>query len=131
MLHVNLVTPDKILLNEDCIGIVIPTLNGEVQILPGHANFLSQVTPGVVIVSCQNGEQKKLMVGEGFLEVLQNKVEVICDVARLKSEINFEQERKNRDSLTGDLEKFDKDSLEFKRISSNLQKSLASLKLED
>lgn len=131
MLHVNLVTPDKILLNEDCLALVVPTLNGEVQILAGHANLLSQVIPGVIVVTCKNSEQKKLMVGEGFLEVLQNKVEIICDVARFKEDIDFNEEKQIKDNLSKELEKLDKDSLEFKRISSNLQKSLASLSLED
>ena len=131
MLHVNVVTPDKIFLQEDCINLIVPTLKGEVQILSAHANLLSQVIPGIITLASASGQEKQFMIGEGFLEVLENRVEVICDIARLKSEIDFAQEHQLFDSLSEELKNIDKDSHDFKRISGALQKSIASLKLED
>lgn len=104
MLQFQLVSPERVLVDEQVDEIQIPGLDGYLGILPGHAPLLSALKPGVLRYR-QGSEVKILAVYGGFAEVQPERVRVLADAAEPKDEINVEQARE-------ELRKVNPDSLE-------------------
>src|ERR1039457_7500070 len=96
-LHLQIVTPDRLLVREDCDQVQIPGKNGELGILPGHAPLITELTIGE-IKYLQGGTAHYLSVAWGFAEVLPNKVTILADTAERAEEIDIRraQEAKAR-----------------------------------
>ena len=93
MLHLQLVSPERVLVDEDVDEVQIPGLDGYMGILPGHAPLLSELKPGGVLSYKSAGGEKVLAVFGGFVEVQPDRVRILADAAERKEEINVEAAR--------------------------------------
>ncbi len=89
-LRLEIVTPDSKTFSDDVDQVVLPGIEGEFGVLPGHAPFVTQITHGELVVT-QGSEQHYLAVGDGFVEVKPDSVSVLTDMALMSDDIN-EQE---------------------------------------
>jgi F-type H+-transporting ATPase subunit epsilon len=89
-LNLQVVTAERILINEDVDSLVAPGSDGELGILPRHAPLLSGLKPGELRFR-RGGEENYLAIGGGFIEVLNNKVIVLADSAERSEEIDLER----------------------------------------
>ena len=92
MLNLEIVTPEKRVLNEKVDTITIPTASGEIGILPSHAPLISALKSGILSYSVGN-KTEKIVISSGFVEVTNDKVSVMADVAESSDEINVEAAR--------------------------------------
>ena len=92
MLNLEIVTPEKRVLNEKVDTITIPTASGEIGILPSHAPLISALKSGILSYSVGN-KTEKIVISSGFVEITNDKVSVMADVAELSDEINVEAAR--------------------------------------
>ncbi len=88
-----LVSPERILVEEQVDEVQIPGLNGYMGILPGHAPLLSELMPGGVLTYKSGAGYKVLAVYGGFVEVQADRVRILADFAERKEEINLEEAR--------------------------------------
>jgi F-type H+-transporting ATPase subunit epsilon len=93
MLQLQLVSPERMLVDEQVDEVEVPGLDGYMGILPGHAPLLSELMPGGVLSYRAGGAQKVLAVYGGFVEVQSNRVRILADFAERKEEINIEAAR--------------------------------------
>jgi F-type H+-transporting ATPase subunit epsilon len=128
MLRLTVVTPERPFLLEECLSVTVPGLLGELQILPGHAAVLLEISAGVVVYQKQNYETGRFMIGEGFLEVDQDEVNVLCEQARFKDEVDKSFEEGLLNELKG-KEKTVEDDREQKLRSIELKRCAARLSL--
>ncbi len=70
--------------------IVIPTLDGQYGIMPGHAPLVIAVTSGIARFEC-DGESKMFAISEGFAEIGQHAVIIVCNAAEWPSEIDSDR----------------------------------------
>lgn len=72
-LKFTLVSPEKILFDQEVSMVVIPGIEGDIGVLPQHAPLLTLLRPGVV--SVYEGEQVliKLFIDGGFCEITPEK----------------------------------------------------------
>ncbi len=92
MLELEVVTPEKLAFSEQADSVVLPAVEGEIGILPGHAPLLAQLTVGELRVQ-RGGTSERFAVSGGFVEVLENKVKVFAETAEMEKEINAERAR--------------------------------------
>jgi F-type H+-transporting ATPase subunit epsilon len=92
MIKLDIVTPAKKAFSDDVDSVTIPTLAGEVGILPNHAPLISALKPGLLSYS-KGGAVQKMVIAGGFVEVGVNTVSVLSDVAETAAEINADQAR--------------------------------------
>ena len=94
-LLLQLVSPERMLVEEHVSEIQIPALNGFIGVLPGHAPLVSELKAGGVLTYQAAGGQKLVAVYGGFVEVLPDRVRVLADGAQPKEEIDLKaaQER--------------------------------------
>jgi F-type H+-transporting ATPase subunit epsilon len=86
-LHLEIVTPDARVYSDTIDTVVIPTVEGEVGILPGHIPLLTQVEHGELRVTKGN-ETLWLAVSGGFAEVEGDRVHVLAEHAITESGID-------------------------------------------
>jgi len=86
-LTLEIVTPDARVYSDTIDSVVIPTVEGEVGILPGHIALLTQVADGELRVTKGNDTQF-LAVSGGFAEVGDDRVRVLAEHAITEEKID-------------------------------------------
>ena len=122
-LDVALVSPERILYTGEAEMVVCRTPEGEIAFLTGHAPFVGTLEVAPVRVILTDGAEVKAAVHGGFVEVRDNKVSVLSDVAELPEQIDVERARKalgeaergGADTDRGDSEKAEHDRTDFER----------------
>ena len=70
-LHLKVVTPEKLLVDEEVSQVNISTEQGQLGILPHHINLMAKLEPGELIIK-KHGKVDTLAVGDGFIQVTNN-----------------------------------------------------------
>jgi F-type H+-transporting ATPase subunit epsilon len=86
-LTLEIVTPDARVYTDTIDSVVIPTVEGEVGILPGHIPLLTQVEDGELRVT-KGTETVLLAVSGGFAEVEGDRVHVLAEHAISEEKID-------------------------------------------
>ena len=102
MLNLEIVTPEKKVLSEAVDAVTIPTASGEVGILQNHAPLISSLKAGVLSYT-QAGATNRMVIAGGFVEVSDNNVSVLSDIAETADEINVEAARADREAAEREL----------------------------
>lgn len=79
-LNLEIVTPEGTIYSQTIDSVVLPTLNGEIGILPGHIPLLTMLNPGELKVS-HAGKEESLAIDKGFARVLGDTVSVLTEAA--------------------------------------------------
>ena len=90
--QLEIVTPEKKVVETAAEEIQIPGKNGYLGILPGHAPLITELSVGEINYR-EKGTEQKLAVAWGFAEVLPNKVTILAETAEHPSEIDVERAR--------------------------------------
>ncbi|MBE3583203.1 MAG: F0F1 ATP synthase subunit epsilon [Limnochordaceae bacterium] len=88
LLHLEVVTPARQVLEADVEAVILPALDGYVGILPGHAPMIVGLDIGLVHYGGQSGPKQVMAVAGGFAEVRDDQVKVLADTAELAREID-------------------------------------------
>ncbi len=91
-LLLRVVTPERLLLDEEVDEVTAPGTIGEFGVLPNHVTFLSSLQPGRLSYK-RGGQARLLAVSSGFAEVIDNIMTVLVDSAEFADQINVEQAR--------------------------------------
>lgn len=88
--ELEIATPERLLTHEQVTRCEIPCKDGYIGVLPDHAPLLSELKIGVLTYEVAPGEHRFAMaVHGGFVEVLDNRVRVLADVAEYGQEIDL------------------------------------------
>ena len=102
MLKLEIVTPERRVVEIETESVTVPTASGEAGILTNHAPLISALRPGILTYAGKGGAEK-LAISSGFVEVSSNQVSVLTDVAESAEEVNAEQARADRDEAEKEL----------------------------
>ena len=87
MLKLEIVTPEKKVVETDADSVTVPTASGEAGILPNHAPLISALKPGILEFT-NRGASERIAIAGGFVEVNHDKVTVLADSAEKADEID-------------------------------------------
>lgn len=87
--HLELVTPEHVILSERVQSLRVPGTEGSFGILAGHAPLMSAMTVGLVKVVHENGDEELIATSGGFVEVTAEKVIVLADAAERAGQIDI------------------------------------------
>jgi len=122
-----IVTPDKQLFSGTVDKVTVPSIQGYLGILPGHAPLLAEL--GIGNVSYQIGDQSQLIFCSwGFVEVLPDRVVVLAQTAEAASDIDInraEQARQRAEKRLGSKDPH----LDFARAELALLRAIARLEI--
>ena len=99
-LQVELVSPERILFSGEAEMVIARTEGGgDIAFLTGHAPFVGALGIGVVRVKPVGGAaEEKAAVHGGFVEVKDDRVTILSDVAELASQIDVERARRAKEA---------------------------------
>ncbi len=86
-LHLEIVTPEASVFSDEVDSVVVPGIDGEAGLLPQHAPLVTTIQPGELRYS-KGGQEEYLALGEGFVEISDDRVAVITDLAASEAEID-------------------------------------------
>lgn len=86
------VTPEETLLDEQCEFVVVPLHDGELGIAPGHSPLIGRLGYGELRLRT-GGQTQRYYVDGGFVQVLNNVVTILTNMAMPVSEIDLEAAR--------------------------------------
>jgi F-type H+-transporting ATPase subunit epsilon len=83
-----LVSPERLLLAQPVEMVVVPGVEGDFGVLPGHAPLVSSVRPGVIAVFEGNQVKQRIFVAGGFAEVTAERCTVLAEQAVMVGDID-------------------------------------------
>lgn len=102
-LRLEIVTPDKVVLEADVDYVGAPGVDGEFGVLPGHIPLLAALSIGELYYK-QGAETHWAFVAGGFAEVSGNRVSILAEAAELSSDIDVERAKQAQERAQGRLQ---------------------------
>ncbi len=102
MLKLEVVTPERKVVEAEVDSVTVPTASGEAGIMSAHAPLISALKPGILTYS-EKGNVEKLAVSTGFVEVSNNLVSVMTDFAENAGDVDLNSAKKDREEAEKEL----------------------------
>ena len=90
-LQVALVSPEEVVLETTASMVLVRTTDGDIAFQPGHVPFVGVLLPERVRIFAEDGDAQLIAVHSGFVEVSDDKVAILSDVAELAADIDTER----------------------------------------
>ena len=97
-LQVRLVTPDKVLIDQDADAVELPSKSGYMEVLYGHAPLLAELGVGEVRLHGGSAGDQTYFVVWGFVEVLPDRVTILAQNAIKPEEIDAGEAQRQLES---------------------------------
>lgn len=98
MIRLQLVSLDGLKFDDDVYEVILPTMDGQIGVLPGHMPLVSVADAGVVAIRRKPTDRDDMMeyyaISGGAIEVSKNKLSVLVDEADHPDEINEQEAQK-------------------------------------
>lgn len=124
--HLEIITPQRSVYNDKIEGVSVPTGDGTIQILANHEPLFTLLTQGEIKIFKEKKEYF-LAIGGGFLEVFENKVEILVTKAMHADELN-EAEIKKAHEMAKELLKQKPQGQDYLNAQVLLRQTLVELK---
>ena len=128
-LRLEIVTPDKLVLNENVDYVGAPGYNGEFGVLPNHIAFLSALQIGNLYYN-KGGKAHYVFLSGGFADVSNNKITILAESAEKAEEIDLERARKAKERAEARLAQ-QKEKIDYARAQAALSRAMARLKANE
>lgn len=127
-LRLEIVTPDATVYSEDVNMVTLPGVEGQLGILPGHVPLMTYLVAGEMIVR-KSGQDRFLVVGEGFVEITGDHVAILTDLAIAAENIDEAKAEEARQLAAARLRET-MSSAEIASVDAALVRSLAQLRVK-
>jgi len=125
-LTLKIITPERIVLDQPVDAVVARAIDGELSILPDHEPLLTALAIDVIRYRYGKEESTAAVMG-GVMEVNQNEVTVLSDLAELDTEID--EAKAHQDKARAEAERIQKvDKLDVYLSEMAISRSIARLK---
>ncbi|MGC3988307.1 MAG: ATP synthase F1 subunit epsilon [Chthoniobacteraceae bacterium] len=115
--------------SKDVDFLILPGSEGEMGVYAGHTPLMTQLKPGELVFT-QNGRETVMAVGEGFVEVTQDAVAILTDMALEADDIDEAVAKDAIARAEAALQNQIADDHEVATVNASLQKSLAQIKVK-
>jgi F-type H+-transporting ATPase subunit epsilon len=79
-LQLEIVTPEATVYSEAVDMVTLPGVEGQMGVLPQHVRLMTHMVPGELIV-CKDGHEDYLAVGEGLVEITNDHISIVTNMA--------------------------------------------------
>lgn len=125
-LHLRVVTPDRTIIDRKVKGVSFQGVDGSYGILPGHAPLMTAISSaGTVRITELDGSQLELFASDGFAQVQNNVLTLVCEAGEFAHEIDLERVKAAEAKAREKMAHLDKLSEEFLKAEASLRKALA------
>lgn len=83
-----LVSPERILFSGDAVSVIVPSVEGEMTVLAGHAPLVATLKAGIVFVQTDVANGKEFFVNGGIMEVNQASTTILAEQGRFIEDVD-------------------------------------------
>ena len=83
-----LVSPERILFSGEVISVIVPSVEGEMTVLAGHAPLVATLKAGIVFVQTTDQNGKEFFVNGGLVEVNQETTTILAEQGRFIEDVD-------------------------------------------
>lgn len=127
-INFKIATPERVVFKNEVDKIILPTVNGEITVLPNHIPLIAILKAGEIKIY-NDQETASISVSGGFIEVLSDKVVVLADTAEKAEELDIKRAKQAIDRAKETMKNKKHDAKEFAAVSALLEKELARFKV--
>lgn len=121
------VTPERMVYENEVEQVTLPTLDGQITVLPNHIPLMSILQPGELLLK-KDGKEIPLAVSSGFVQVNKNEVVILADSAEHAEEIDekrAEEARERAQKLLREVK--NREDVNYAALASKIEKEFARL----
>ena len=123
--EIEIVTPERVVERDVVTELQLPTKNGYIGVLAGHAPLITELGIGEISYKA-DGQTYKIAVAWGFAEVLPNKTTILAEVAERAEDIDVARAQKAKQRAEERLRSVNPDT-DFDRAQVALERATARL----
>lgn len=127
-IRLQIITPQKPVLDKEVDFVVLPASKGELGILPGHTEYITTLKYGVLRYKIGEETETFAVLG-GIAEIANNNVSVFAEGAVLQDEIDEETARQQLEKAKADRLKNDK-AIDLEQADQEIKEALLLLKVK-
>ena len=130
MLHLQIITPEKTVFDEEVDQVSLPTETGQITVLPHHVSLVTTIEPGDLVYK-KHSKETHLAAGYGFAQVDKDNIKILVDLAQHEEEIEEKAIEAAKHQAEETLkQKHLLSEEEYATAAANLQKALTQLKIK-
>ena len=129
-LHLEIITPERRVYEDDVDMVIAPASEGYVGILPHHVPLFTTLGPGEFKVK-KGGVEEVLAVFGGFMDVRSDRVVVLTDAAEPAEEIDANRAQEARERAQQVLAAGPASAADEQRARAELQRALVRLRVSE
>lgn len=130
-IKLKIVTPEKLILEEEVYSVTLPGAAGEVTILPDHVPYVGMIKAGELYFRhTPDSEPEPFATAGGFVEFHENTLTLLADTAERPEEIDIkaaEEAHKRAEEVM--KSRVSMDDEEYARVAASLEREFARLKV--
>lgn len=126
-----IVTPERIVVEQEVYQATLPVLGGEVTLLPHHVPYIGALRAGEIILrKVAGGEETYLATSGGFVEFHDNILSILADTAERAEDIDLaraEEARMRAEELK--KQRVSMDDEEYARTAAMIEKEMTRVRV--
>ena len=128
-IRLEVVTPEKYVVDEEVEIAVAPGSLGEFGVLIGHTPFLTTLKAGEMHYTDASGAQRYVFVSGGFAEALPDKVTVLAESAERRKDIDVDRAKAAMERAQERLAQSKAENIDFNRAKAAMERALYRIRL--
>lgn len=129
-IKLEIVTPEKEVVNEEAKIVMAPGALGEFGVLNGHTPFLTTLKVGIIRYTDVRGAERYVFVNGGFAEALPDKVTVLADSAERRKDIDLDRAKAAQKRAERRIEEArTRDDIDAERAKAALQRAVIRINI--
>lgn len=131
-IHLEVVIPERKVFEAEVDRVEVPGLDGELGILPGHTELISQLKPAGLLTYHIGDEKGEIAISDGFVEISDDNVIILADGAARPEDIDLTEALKLKDLAERQLQKALADpDMDVARATIELERASLALQLAE
>lgn len=129
MLHFKIVSPERVVFEDDVDQVSIPTKDGEITVLQNHLPLVAALQAGELVMT-KAGVVTPLVISGGFVEVRPgSQVIVLADTAEKVEEIDVARAEAARERAQSLMKEKVTEATDYAALAAKMEKELTRLKV--
>jgi len=104
-IHLEVVTPERKIFEADVDRVEVPGLDGELGILPGHTELVSQLKPAGLLTYHIGNETGEMAISDGLVEIGSDRVTVLANKAARPEDIDLARALKLKERAEQEMQR--------------------------
>ncbi|MCI0485061.1 MAG: F0F1 ATP synthase subunit epsilon [Blastocatellia bacterium] len=127
-----IVTPERKILETEVDRVEVPGFSGELGILPGHTELISQLKPAGLLTYYLNEVKEEMAISDGFVEVKPDRIVVLADKAERPEDIDIARALELKETAERQLQKAMSDpDIDIARATTDLERASINIQLAE